>query len=96
MNKKIINNYSIDYYSAGMTLTNFPKRPRSSKRTIPLLRAKRVSSLPRPTFLPGFIFFPLCLTMIEPHFTDCPPKRLIPRRFERLSLPFRELPVAFL
>src|SRR2546428_5176973 len=62
----------------------------------PLTLAKRVSSLPRPTFSPGFTRVPRCRTMIVPPGTTCPPNALNPNRCELESRPFRELPNPFL
>src|SRR5580704_17537504 len=71
-------------------------RPRSRNSTMPLTLANRVSSLPRPTFSPGFKGVPRCRTMIEPPGTICPPKTFTPRRCAFESRPFLELPKPFL
>src|SRR5215471_7435843 len=62
----------------------------------PLILAKSVSSLPRPTFSPGFTRVPRCRTIMVPPGTSWPPKALKPRRWEFESRPFRELPSPFL
>src|SRR5579863_2288650 len=77
-------------------LMNLPNRPRSRNSTMPLTLANRVSSLPRPTFSPGFKGVPRCRTMIEPPGTFCPPKTFTPRRCAFESRPFLELPKPFL
>ena len=45
---------------------------------MPSILANSVSSLPRPTFLPGWIGVPRWRTRIEPPVTSWPPKRLTP------------------
>ena len=40
------------------TLTYLPSRPRSRNSTVPVTSANSVSSLPRPTFLPGLYRVP--------------------------------------
>ncbi len=62
----------------------------------PVILAKRVSSLPRPTFSPGFTRVPRCRTMIVPPGTTCPPNALNPSRCAFESRPFREVPCPFL
>src|SRR5215469_9193395 len=62
----------------------------------PVILAKRVSSLPRPTLSPGFTRVPRCRTMIVPPGTTCPPNALNPSRCEFESRPFREVPCPFL
>jgi hypothetical protein len=42
-----------DYCCSTRMLTNLPIRPRSRNSTVPGTVANKVSSLPRPTFLPG-------------------------------------------
>src|SRR5215468_9778231 len=75
---------------------NFPLRPFSSNLTTPVTIAKRVSSLPRPTLLPGLNFGPRWRTRISPPLTSCPPKRFTPKRCALESRPLRELPTPFL
>ena len=41
------------FASSGSTMTNLPIEPLSRNLMRPLILAKRVSSLPRPTFRPG-------------------------------------------
>src|ERR1035441_5717801 len=77
-------------------LTNLPWRPRSRYSTTPVTLAKSVSSLPQPTFSPGLIGVPRCLTMIDPPGTSCPPKTFTPSRCALESRPFLELPNPFL
>src|SRR6476469_8760799 len=79
-----------------MMLTNLPSRPRSRNSTVPGTVAKRVSSLPSPTFLPGLYRVPRCRTMIDPPVTNSPENTLIPNRCELESRPFLELPKPFL
>ena len=45
--------------------------------------------------LPGNIFVPLCLTIMFPGITDCPPYFLTPSLRPALSRPFLEDPPAF-
>src|SRR5580693_4439359 len=75
---------------------NLPLRPRSRKTTIPWTFAKRVSSLPRPTFSPALKRVPRCRTRMEPPVTSSPPKAFTPRRCALESRPFFELPRPFL
>src|SRR5258708_3317182 len=70
--------------------------PRSLNTILPLILAKSVSSLPRPTFRPGFTRVPRCRTMIVPPGTICPPNALNPSRCGFESRPFREVPCPFL
>src|SRR5947209_3369499 len=77
-------------------LTYLPIRPRSLNSTTPVTLANSVSSLPQPTFSPGFSGVPRCRTMIEPPGTSCPPKTFTPRRCALESRPFFELPKPFL
>ena len=63
----------------------------SVSSTLPSARAKSVKSLPRPTFLPARNVLPTCRTMMLPARTASPPYFLTPRRWPRLSRPFREL-----
>jgi hypothetical protein len=49
-----------------------------------------------PTFEPGWNFVPLCLTIILPGTTISLPNFLTPKRLPAESLPFLELPPAFL
>src|SRR5436305_1594789 len=64
--------------------------------TAPADSANSVSSLPRPTFTPGWKCVPRCRTMISPALTTCPPKRLTPSRWALESRPLRELEAPFL
>src|SRR5580700_11136243 len=70
--------------------------PLSMNLIRPVILAKRVSSLPRPTLSPGFTRVPRCRTMIVPPGTTCPPNALNPSRCEFESRPFREVPCPFL
>src|SRR5213082_657796 len=58
--------------------------------------AYSVSSLPRPTFSPGWCFVPRCRTSIVPAFTSCPPKRFTPSLCPWESRPFVDEPPPFL
>ncbi len=66
--------------------------PSLSNLTFPSTNANNVSSLPIPTFVPGWNFVPLCLTRIFPTRTNCPSALFSPRRFDSLPLPFLTLP----
>src|SRR5690606_21208117 len=77
-------------------LTCFLSLPNLSNLTTPDFRAKSVSSLPFPTLAPGWIFVPLCLTMILPASTYCPSPLLTPSLLASLSRPFLVLPTPFL
>src|SRR5690625_5874259 len=57
--------------------------------TAPAVSANRVSSLPRPTLLPGWILVPRWRIRISPALTTCPPKRLTPRNCAFESRPLR-------
>ena len=70
--------------------------PRSLNSTMPVILANRVSSLPRPTFSPGFMRVPRCRTMMEPPETSWPPNDFTPSRCALESRPLRELPKPFL
>src|SRR5580658_2791846 len=83
-------------YTTSLTPTNLPMRPRSRNSTTPVTRAKRVSSLPQPTFSPGLMRVPRWRTMIDPPGTNCPPKTFTPSRCALESRPFLELPSPFL
>src|SRR5258706_3370239 len=83
-------------YDASLMLTNRPIRPRSRNSTTPVILANNVSSLPQPTFSPGFRRVPRCRTMMEPPGTNWPPKTFTPRRCALESRPFLELPSPFL
>src|SRR4051794_25229169 len=73
--------------TAGTMLTT--RRPRRvPNSTLPAESANRVSSLPRPTLLPGWKWVPRWRTMISPALTTWPPKRFTPRRWEFESRPF--------
>src|SRR6266849_1448589 len=82
--------------ASGSTITNFPIDPLLRNLMRPVILAKRVSSLPRPTFSPGFTRVPRWRTMIVPPGTSCPPKALKPSRCAFESRPFREVPCPFL
>src|SRR6266850_5151083 len=75
---------------------NFPDRPLSSNLTTPSIIANRVSSLPRPTFFPGFHFVPRCRARMLPPRTFSPPNFLSPSLCEFESRPFRDEPTPFL
>src|SRR5205814_58267 len=83
-------------YASVRMLMNRPMRPRSRNSTIPGTFAKRVSSLPRPTFSPGWKRVPRCRTRMEPPVTVCPPNDFTPSRCAFESRPFLELPKPFL
>src|SRR5277367_2650220 len=80
------------FASTGSTITYLPIWPRSLKRITPVILANNVSSLPRPTFKPGFTRVPRCRTMIVPPGTSCPPNALKPSRCALESRPFRDVP----
>src|ERR1039458_2146425 len=82
--------------ASGSTITNFPIDPLSMNLMRPVILANSVSSLPRPTFSPGFTRVPRWRTMIVPPGTSCPPKALNPSRCALESRPFREVPCPFL
>ena len=83
----LLKSYSASIAS-GSTITNFPIDPLSRNLMRPVILAKSVSSLPRPTFSPGFTRVPRWRTMIVPPGTSCPPKALNPSRLRvRLSAP---------
>jgi hypothetical protein len=86
--------YSATY--TGSIITNLPIEPLFMNLIRPVILAKRVSSLPRPTLSPGFTRVPRCRTMIVPPGTTCPPNALNPSRCEFESRPFREVPCPFL
>src|ERR671916_2509638 len=72
-------------------------RPRRvPKVTAPGCSANSVSSPPRPTPRPGWMWVPRWRTMISPAFTTWPPKRLTPRRCAFESRPLREDEAPFL
>src|SRR5256885_2181 len=73
-----------------------PDRPLSSNFTKPSTRANNVSSLPLPTFLPGFHLVPRCLARIFPPTTRSPPNFFRPNRCELESRPLRDEPTPFL
>src|SRR2546430_7316307 len=66
---------------------NLPERPLSSNFTTPSIIANSVSSLPRPTFLPGFHFVPRWRARMLPPSTRSPPNFLSPSRCEFESRP---------
>src|SRR5580658_7687515 len=69
------------------------RRPRRrANRTRPSDLAKSVSSLPRPTFTPGWKCVPRWRTIIEPALTDSPSEAFTPRRCALESRPFRVEP----
>src|SRR5512143_3871434 len=70
--------------------------PRCSTLTTPATLANRLSSPPRPTFLPGLKRVPRWRTRMLPPVTAWPGKAFIPRRRPTLSRPLRELPTPFL
>src|SRR6266849_10261198 len=84
------------FASSGSIKTNLPIEPRSLNTMRPLILAKSVSSLPRPTFSPGFTLVPRWRTMMVPPGTSCPPKAFTPSRCALESRPFLELPKPFL
>src|SRR4028119_1359273 len=75
---------------------NLPCRPLSSNLTKPSIKANNVSSLPRPTFLPGFHFVPRWRAKMLPPSTRSPPNFFSPNRCDCESRPLRELPTPFL
>src|SRR3990172_3368013 len=75
---------------------NLPILPLFSNFTIPSTSAKRVSSLPRPTFFPGFHFVPRWRARIFPPTTCSPPNFLRPNLWADESRPLREEPTPFL
>jgi len=85
--------YSIT--SIGSTITNFPIEPLFRNLIRPVIFAKSVSSLPRPTLSPGFTRVPRCRTMMVPPGTICPPNALNPSRCAFESRPFREVSLPF-
>src|SRR6185369_17484867 len=76
---------------AEYTLTFCRPRPRSNF-TIPVTRAKRVWSLPRPTLKPGKNLVPRWRTMMAPALTVSPPYAFTPRYCGLLSRPFLDDP----
>src|SRR5712671_119817 len=60
------------------------------------MSANSVSSLPRPTLMPGLWRVPRCRIRIVPAWTSCPPKRLTPSRCPCESRPLTEEPPPFL
>src|SRR5918997_1785588 len=75
---------------------NLPPRPLSSNLTTPSIKANSVSSLPRPTLLPGFHFVPRCRARMLPPSTCSPPNFFKPSRCAFESRPLREEPTPFL
>src|SRR5918911_1461141 len=75
---------------------NLPCRPLSSNFTTPSTSANSVSSLPRPTFLPGFHFVPRWRARMLPPKTCSPPNFFRPSRCECESRPLRDEPTPFL
>src|SRR5215212_12050576 len=75
---------------------NLPERPLSSNLTMPSTSAKSVSSLPRPTFLPGFHFVPRWRARMFPPSTRSPPNFFNPSRCAFESRPLRDDPTPFL
>src|SRR5262249_44166627 len=82
--------------SAGSTETKRPLLPLSWNLILPVILAKSVSSLPRPTFRPGLMRVPRWRTMMDPPGTTSPANRLTPSRCAFESRPFFELPKPFL
>src|ERR1041385_3200680 len=74
---------------------NIPDRPLSSNFTTPSIKENKVSSLPRPTLLPGFHFVPRWRARILPPSTRSPPNFFKPRRCEFESRPLRDEPTPF-
>src|SRR5207245_2054044 len=58
--------WRIYFTSTGSTMTNLPICPLFRNLMRPVILAKRVSSLPRPTFSHGFTRVPRCRTMMVP------------------------------
>src|SRR5437773_5033323 len=75
---------------------NLPERPLSSNLTTPSIKANNVSSLPRPTFLPGFHLVPRCRARMLPPSTASPPNFFRPNRCDCESRPLRDDPTPFL
>src|SRR5215212_4004028 len=75
---------------------NLPVRPLSSNLTMPSTSANSVSSLPRPTFLPGFHFVPRWRARMFPPSTRSPPNFFNPNRCAFESRPLRDDPTPFL
>src|ERR1044072_4499028 len=75
---------------------NLPERPLSSNLTTPSMSENSVSSLPRPTFLPGFHLVPRCRARMFPPSTRSPPNFFSPNRCEFESRPLRDEPTPFL
>ncbi len=69
---------SLPEYRATLRLENLTK---------PSAKAKRVSSVPRPTFFPGCHLVPRWRTKTSPVFTTEPSERLTPRYFGCESRP---------
>src|SRR5258708_28874385 len=72
------------------------RRARASNVTCPVTSAKSVSSLPWPTFSPGWCLVPRWRIRIVPALTSWPPKRFTPSRWPCESRPFVEEPPPFL
>ena len=64
------------------------------KTTLPFITEKIEWSLPIPTFSPGNILVPLCLTIMLPGITFWPPYFFTPSLLPALSLPFLDDPPA--
>src|SRR4029079_8140766 len=75
---------------------NLPFWPLSSNLTKPSIRENSVSSLPRPTLLPGFHLVPRWRARMLPRRTCSPPNFLSPSRWAAESRPFRDEPTPFL
>src|SRR5206468_4792948 len=82
--------------SAGTTMLTTRRPRRLPNSTAPADSANSVSSLPRPTFAPGWNLVPRWRTRISPALTDWPPKRFTPSRCAVESRPLRELDAPFL
>ena len=70
-------------------------RPIRSNFTTPSTRANRVSSLPIPTLVPGWIWVPRCRTRMLPAKTFWPSARFAPKRLDSESRPFLVEPTPF-
>ena len=81
---------------SGTTLTVFLLRPKRSKLTWPSILAYSVSSLPIPTFCPGWILVPRCPTITLPAETYWPSPHFTPSILGLDSRPLRELPTPIL
>ena len=87
--------FSYHHYCSAYTEHILRSLPMRSNLTLPSISANRVSSLPMPTLLPGWICVPLWRTRMLPASTNCPSARLAPRRLDSESRPFEELETHF-